>query len=999
LCLCAFSVIAQGQQQQPPQQQTPPATPPQQQQTPPATPPATPPQQRPAQPGNPFESVPMQQQPPAGQPPAQTNPLQQVPNTAPQLEQPKSAPTAPQLLPGQQMIDSIDIKGARRVPVEQLKATLSEKSGDIYDEDQTRRDFMQLWNSGRFQDIRVETEAGERPNSVKLTFVVTERRVIRTIHYEGLHTVTESELLDRFKERKVGLTVESQYDPNKIQHAAIVLKEYLAERGRQYATVEPQIEQIPPSSLQLTFRVNEGPKVKVGEIETTGNTAFTRKWVVTQMKDLKPYGIPYSIYFEDLIAKTYDYEKLQDDKEHIRQAYNDHGYFNAKILDETVQIVPKGGRGWRLPLIKMNTPGIFADITLPIEEGRQFHLHSLKFEGVTVFRAPEALGRAWFGMAPGDVFSTDRLRKGLKKMTETYNSLGYIDFTPEPNFEPIPDTDQMDLTITADEGKRFFIRRIDFTGNSTTRDKVIRREILLDEGDIFNSQLWDVSILRLNQLGYFEALKKEDAADIKKNIGSDTVDITLKVRERGKNSIGLNGGVSGIAGSFVGFNYSTNNFLGLGETLSLNSQLGTRQRTVSFSFTEPYFMDRPVQTGFTIFLNRFDFNQGREASILAGQNLIPLYNQLGAQNLLNYIQNSHGFNVFASYQLHHSFWRTGITYGYDISSIVTQTTAATNYFEYINFSGVSGPNALNGIKTSTITPSVSYNTVNHPINPTGGHSIYFSTAFAGSVLGGNVNTLRPAIDLKYFHPSPIRKNHVLAFHLSTSIITGYGGKEIPPFSRTFIGGEQDVRGFEIWGITPIAYIASSGSINVLNNDGSARTQKQVSGGVITAVPVTMSVPTYQLITPGGDWQSVGNFEYRIPIVGPVTLAAFVDGGLNRILRPSQLQMDPARVEDLNLQFPQAGFSGKVQIAPGTERPRASTGLELQVLLPVVNAPFRVYFAYNPSIVRENLQPPIVADRSMFPNAATFANSLATFGQAYPFDERRTLFRFTVGRTF
>ena len=125
------------------------------------------------------------------------------------------------------------------------------------------------------------------------------------------------------------------------------------------------------------------------------------------------------------------------------------------------------------------------------------------------------------------------------------------------------------------------MRRIDFSGNTTTRDKVIRREILLDEGDIFNSSLWDLSILRLNQLGYFEVLKKEDAADIHKNIGSNTVDITLKVKERGKNSIGLNGGVSGIAGSFVGFNYSTNNFLGLGETLSLSSQLGTIMRSVT----------------------------------------------------------------------------------------------------------------------------------------------------------------------------------------------------------------------------------------------------------------------------------------------------------------------------------------------------------------------------------------------------------------------------------
>ena len=121
--------------------------------------------------------------------------------------------------------------------------------------------------------------------------------------------------------------------------------------------------------------------------------------------------------------------------------------------------------------------------------------------------------------------------------------------------------------------------------------------------------------------------------------------------------------------------------------------------------------------------------------------------------------------------------------------------------------------------------------------------------------------------------------------------------------------------------------------------------------------------------------------------------------INKILRTDQLQMETSRVGDLNTQFPQAGYSGKVQIAPGTQRPRASTGLELQVMLPVVNAPFRVYFAYNPSIVRQGLQTPVVADRSAFPNYATVLNSLASFGQAYPFLERRTMFRFTIGRTF
>jgi len=985
-CLCAFWIPAPGAQAQPPQ----PAPPPQQKpaQPPPSTP-AQPPPGTPAQPPkNPFENVPVAPEGTPQQPPQQ--PAQQ-----PRLEAPKPIEAAKPVTG--EVIEAVEFRGARRVPQDTLKALITTKAGDLYSDDVMRRDFMALWNTGRFDDIRLETEPGRIGLIVR--FVVTERRVIRSINYEGIHSVTVSEILDRFKERKVGLSVESQYDPNKIQRAAIVLKEFLAERGRQYATVEPQIEQLPPSSLKVTFNVNEGPKVKVGEIKISGNQAYSQRWVIDAMKNLKPYGIPHSILFENMFAKTFDQDKLDEDKERIVQAYRDHGYFTAKTLDETVKIIPRGGRGWRFPIFKPDNPGIYADIAIPVQEGRLYHLRNMTFIGVKLFRTPEVLMKPLFGMTTGDVFSTEKLRKGIENMRKFYGKFGYIDFVPEPSFDVVPDTDQIDLTLTADEGKQFFIRRIDFSGNTTTRDKVIRREILLDEGDIFNSELWDYSILRLNQLGYFEMLKKEDAADIKRNPQSNTVDITLKVKERGKNSIGLNGGVSGIAGSFVGANYSTNNFLGLGETLSLDSQLGTRMRSARLGFTEPYFMDRPIQLGFMVYLTRFDFNQGREASILAGQNLIPLYNQLGTQNLLNYIQNSHGFTVSASTHLRRSFAQIGITYGFDISNVKTLTTAADNYFQYINFSGVAGPNSLTGIRTSHITPSYHYNTVNHPITPTAGRSLFLSVDFAGSILGGNVNTIRPTVEAKYFHTAPWHRSNILAFHMMASSITGYGGKYVPPFSRTFMGGEQDIRGFEIWGITPIAFIPSSGTVNVLNNDGSPRTQNTVSNGVLTQTNVTMTVPTYQLVTPGGDTQLLGNFEYRIPIIGPVTLAIFFDAGVDRILRSNQLTLDPTRVDDLNSQFPAAGYNGKVYIAPGTQKARASTGLELQVMMPVVNAPFRLYFAYNPSTVREYLQPPIVADRSSFPNNATFLNSIATYGTAYPFFERRDMFRFTIGRTF
>jgi outer membrane protein insertion porin family len=934
-----------------------------------------------------FENVPA----PSSVPPA---PKQTQAGT-PQLEEPRAL-TRPGT-PSNEVIESIEFRGARRVPQDTLHALISNKKGDVYNQDALHRDFIALWNTGRFTDIRLETESGR--TGIIVRFVLSERPVVRTIKYDNLKSVTLSEVLDRFKERKVGLSVESQYDPSKVRRAAVVLKDFLAERGRQFATVDPQIRQIPPSSLEITFNVNEGEKVKVGTIDIRGNHVFSDRTVIRAMKNLHPIGIPHSVLLEDLLAKTYDSAKLEEDQERVRQFYQDHGYFMARLLAPTVTLRDVGGQERHIPLLKPTKPAKAADITLSVEEGKLYRVSKMNFAGVKLFRTTDFLQKNIFQMNDGDVFSTAKIRKGIEQMKKLYGEFGCIDFVLEPSFDVVPNSDKIDLTLTADEGKQFFVRRIDFAGNTTTRDKVIRRELLLDEGDIYNDRLWELSILRLNQLGYFEVLKTEEAASIQRNTQNNTVDITLRVKERGKNSIGLNGGVSGIAGSFVSFNYSTNNFLGLGETLSFESQLGTRLREVSLGFTEPYFLDKPVQVGFVTYIRRFNYDQGREISLLSGQNLTPLFNALGQNNLLTYIQNSRGINVSASKMLRRTFARLGITYGYDDSNIITNNNTSTQYFQYINFQGVSGPNSLNGIRTSSVSPSFSYNTVNHPITPTNGRSIFFSMQFAGSLLGGNVNTMRPTIDLKYFHPSRLNRNHILAFHLMASVLTGYGGKVAPPFSRTFIGGEQDIRGFDNWGITPIAFIASEATVNVYNNDGTPRKQTVSLNGVPTLVNATMNIPIYQLITPGGDTQAVGNFEYRIKIFGPVTLAVFLDAGVNRILLRNQLTMNPTRVAQLNGDFPQAGFDGKVRLAPGTQNLRSSTGIELQVLLPVVQAPFRVYWAYNPLRVDETLQPPIVVDRSMFPNNATYLNAIAVFGQAYPFFEKASTFRFTIGRTF
>jgi outer membrane protein insertion porin family len=982
VCLCGLLIAGSAWSQNPqgqPAGQQPPTSPA------PGTPTPANPQQR----NNPFETVPQAQ--PANPPTAPA---------LPQFEAPKLAePGQAQPSVGSNVVEGIEFRGARRVPQDTLRAMIFSKVGDVYNEETLKRDFMALWNTNRFDDIKLETEKGER-GGVVVRFVVTERPVIRDIKYEGAKSVSTSDILDRFKERKVGLTVESMYDPNVVNHAAVVLKELVAEHGHQFATVTPELRRIPPSSLEVVFNVVEGPKIKVGEIMILGNKAFTRRDVVRAMKNLHPLGIPHSIFFEELFPVTFDAAKLEEDKERVRDAYQKEGYFTAKALDQTLKIRDVGGYngGWHVPIIKENKPGKVEDITLPVEEGSRYYLAKIDFQGVKLFRSPDFLGRL-FQMQPGDVFSTEKLRNGLKNLTKVYSQFGYIDYVAEPQIDIVPNSNKINLTLNADEGKQFFVRRIDFTGNTTTRDRVIRREILIDEGDVYNSTLWDASILRLNQLGYFEVLKENESYSLKRNPGTNTVDIDLKVKERGKNSISLNGGVSGVSGTFVGANYTTNNFLGLGETLTLQAQVGTLQDRITLGFTEPYLFNKPWQAGVTVYLSRYNYNEARQESLLTGQNLQAFYNSLGSANILNYVQDSKGVTLSTSHLLRRSFARVGVSLGYDISNLTPESQGATTYFNYIDFERVNGPNALNGIKTLSITPSYTYNSKNSFMNPTAGRSIFFSVKASGSILGANVNSIQPTFDGQYYHVSPRWHKNVLAFHLMATTVTGYGGKEIPPFMRAFMGGENDVRGFDFYSITPIAYLPSSASVGVLNADGSQRTQTAIVNGYPTAVNVTLPIPTYQIITPGGDSHAVFNFEYRIPVVGPISLVPFLDAGVNKILYKNQLTVNPGQIANLNSQFPEADFSNFVKIEPGTQKVRMSTGLEIDVILPVVNAPFRIYYAYNPLTVRQYLQPPVVFDPSTFPNSATLENAIASYGTAYPLFERRGTFRFTIGRTF
>ena len=297
--------------------------------------------------------------------------------------------------------------------------------------------------------------------------------------------------------------------------------------------------------------------------------------------------------------------------------------------------------------------------------------------------------------------------KGLDNLRKAYGTLGYINFTAVPTPRVDDAKHLVFLDVDIDEGKPFYVSRIEFQGNTITRDRVIRRELLLEEGQVYNSNLWEASILRLNQLDYFDTLKVDADSELHQDADNGTVSLLLKVHEKGKNSIGLNGGVSGLAGAFLGLNYQTNNFLGLGETLSVQANLGNLSRTFLFGFNEPYLRNRPLSVGFQIFSNKYDYNSARNYANVTGVST----NLTSAQQSLvqNYNQSSTGLNFSVSYPLRRSFKRVGITYNWSKASITTFSQASANLFETLNFRGgqIQGPNALSGIFTSAVSLSFS----------------------------------------------------------------------------------------------------------------------------------------------------------------------------------------------------------------------------------------------------------------------------------------------------
>ena len=988
----------------------------------------------------------------------------------------------------QKLVESVDIQGNRRLKDPDLLYYIRTRPGDTYDPKLLERDLKELLSLNFFDKTatRVLTETGIR-GGVNVIFEVKELPIIRDLQFEGGKALTESDILKTFREKRVGISKEAVYDPVKARNARRVLREMLASKGFPNATVKVIEEEVSATSTAITFDIDQGNRSRIVKIDFTGNQFFKDGELRKQLQLVQATGLISRFKGQDIL----DLQKLEYDlQKNVKEYMFSKGYFQARIGEPQVEGLGYKRTGFPIlkafPLPLVTSKDDTLKITVPISEGKIFRVGDVEIEGNSIFSEQQISGI--IGVKKGEIADGKRLRKALfEDLKKIYGGQGFIEYDVEllPEFKDNPDKATegiVDIKVKIDEGKQFRLRKLEFVGNTFTRDVVLRREMLLNEQDIYNQIALERSIIRLNQTQYFDPIDPDLDVETRADSENGEVDIVAKVRERGRQQISFNGGVSGQSGTFFGLEYSTNNLLGRGETLAFNFGAGNRQQSISVSFTEPYFQDRPISVGVSVFASRYKFF-GEGTFLSQNQSAITgainqQFGQIVADEDTLFTQTTYGANVFATAPLSEIFFkkraftqfsRIGLTYQFSATTITDPPVNSTGNADDAIPIIFAQPNII----TSRIIPTFAYDSRQpsaNGIDTLKGSQISASLAIAG--LGGDIRTYQPNITFSSFFPVRRKKSRgnaeVLGFRLQAGTIGSFAIKDkvrnanslsyvggVPLFERYFLGSEFDIRGYESRSIGPVAsydsYITSRNVVVASNATGTPTPVTGISPDVLSQIATLGQLNgidgtddalfrrNFRFI--GGDTKLLGNFEYRVPIFGPLSLAAFADiGAVFNLRKTGAQEINSEFLQDdtfigggvlgavaLN-NYPQLAnnqgsllfYQGQLlttaqfrrifcpnnscpdSLPPGIEALalrgeaqtnslldvdnaafnslndfRSSVGIEARIQVPIVNVPFRLIYYYNP-------------------------NSKFGFTEEVPtlfLRGKRSGFRFSVGRTF
>jgi outer membrane protein insertion porin family len=650
------------------------------------------------------------------------------------------------------VIASIKIEGNKRIATETYLYYISSKPGSTYNREALVNDFKRLWGTGFLSDLKIETD--ETPEGVVVTFVVEEKPLIKAIEYTGNKKISNEDIQTKLKDDNITIRIDQPFDPYAAKKVTNAIDKLLLEKGLQFGSTSFKTEPMGDSFAKLIFVVDEGPKVKIGEIQFEGNKVFTDSKLRKQMKDTKEHWMFSFITRKDDFEK----EKFDKDMEKVQELYFNNGYINARIDEPKIE--------------QYDSKGMFGEskrmrIVIPVEEGSQFRTGDITFTGNTVFDSA-TLQRSFKDLEKGEVFNRGMLRTGIEAAQGMYGDQGYIYASLGPAFDVDEPNKVVNLKIQVEENGQFYVNRMEFTGNNYTRDKVIRREMLLQEGDLLRVSRFRESLDRIYRLGYFD--------DLKPNITpvSDEeakADISLDVKENKRNEIRLGGGYSELEGFFGNVVFSTKNLFGTGKVFSINVQGGSRTEIYQIDVLEPYFLDRRLTIGAGVFKTRYDYvtflRDTTGASLTFG---FPIYEEF--KGLLSY-----------SYQI------------IDIGNVNPGQPVNDDLFPGIN-------DYQQDRAESRLTPSLVRSTINNPNDPSRGTRLILANQFVGGFLGGDLDYFKPSAAFTFYFPGWLGRNY-WGFNVESGFGAGYGNKPFPFYERYFLGGERSIRGYDQRTVGPI----------------------------------------------------------------------------------------------------------------------------------------------------------------------------------------------------
>ena len=650
---------------------------------------------------------------------------------------------APQSAPGPPMIRAIDVQytGPATLSKERILAQMRTKVGQPYSNEVVQEDIKALYKTGYIRNVRIFAQP--EGDGVKVIVAVQTRAIVHEIEITGAERVKPTRLR---KEIKVKLN--QAVDEQQLEEARQKIIEIYQARGFTNVSVDFRIDPIDEKrgTARVVFNVNEGAKGAVSQIRFEGNAHASQKVLRKQMKTRGKT----LIHFMDKSGRL-DEVQLEQDLDKIREYYQDHGFIDVEIKDVRKERTEKG------PMI----------ITIVISEGPQYHVRKLTITGYQHTTEPKV--RTLLKMKEGSVYSPKQLRDDAKAVADAYGSGGYVDLVITPEGTPAG-TGLIDVHYTIEESVRSFVNRVNIEGNTRTKDKVIRREVLVAPGDVFNTVRVDTTKKRLENLGYFAKVETyPEDTDI-----PGRKDLTILVQEKRTGSLSFGGGFSTVdklvgfveltQGNFDLFNWPS--FTGGGEKFRLRLQYGTERKDFLLTITEPYFLDRRLA--------------------LTGQAFYNEANYLSA----DYDQRNYGFSLDLRKPINAYMYGT---LGYTLQNVEIFNVASSSPEFILTQSGT--------FTESKVFSSLVLDTRDNPLLSRRGQRITFSPAIAGGFLGGDTQIY--GLDLEgsqYFH---LPKDTILLLNGEIATVSQWGsGSEVPIFERLFLGGSNNLRGFPFREVGP-----------------------------------------------------------------------------------------------------------------------------------------------------------------------------------------------------